>query len=126
MDFSTNEWRKQLFHSIPVGWWLSFGEQMCDDIENELQKMLPGAREDFTIYEIKELNGSLHFKTNWITNNLQEIFNKYKDLSIHTCVHCGRPSECYAWEVAKPYCIYHAPENTIELNQYLINALKEV
>lgn len=126
MDFSTNEWRTKVFYSLPTGWWMRFGDQLCDDIEHTVKKMIPGAQADFKIYDIKEENGSLHIYANWVTENLQEIFDKYRDLSIHTCICCGRPAEFYAWQLAEPYCAQHAPKDAIELNNYISEALKEV
>ena len=40
MDFSTNEWRTKVFYSLPTGWWMRFGDQLCDDIEHTVKKMM--------------------------------------------------------------------------------------
>ena len=126
MDLSNDEWRKQLFYSIPTGWWIRFGEKMCDDIENEVKKMMPAAQKDFRITKAREENGSLKIVAPWATQGLREIFEKYKDLSIHTCIDCGKPAEYYAWDMAEPYCAKHTTKNSVELNEYLAQSLKEV
>lgn len=126
MNLDMNELREYIEYSIPEGWWTAFGKQMCDDIEAYIKKLPPSARKDFEILQVKEKYGSLRIYTNWYTKELENIEIKYGDLSVHTCCVCGAPATQFSTGWICPYCDEHAPENSIPINDFLTDSIKEV
>lgn len=76
---------------IPVGWKISFGEMMCEEIKQELVRF--NYLEDFRIVQAKEKYGQLRIYTNGepIGCKVQEIIDKYSILSENICIVCGKP-----------------------------------
>lgn len=127
MNLNSKAWRERIYYMLPEGWWMRFGNDLCDDIEGCLKKMLPGAIDDFDIQEAGDENGKLYIKCNWTTENLRNIFDKYQNLSIRTCICCGKPAEFISATYIEPLCAQHAPVNgAIPINEYLVQAIKEV
>ena len=126
MNLTSNEWREFIEYGIPEGWWTAFGKQMCDDIEAYVKKLPSGARKDFEILDVKEKYGTLRIYTNWYTKEFEAIKKKYEDLSIYTCCVCGAPATKISTGWICPYCDDHAPENSIKMNNYITDSIKEV
>ena len=127
MNLSSNKWRVDIASSIPIGWWIGFGNKMCDEIEAYLKKLPEAAIENFKIIEVKERYGQLHIDTNWSTKEFQDIIHKYKDISIHTCCACGAPATKISTSCIAPWCDEHSTSSTdIPINEYLIKSIKEV
>lgn len=89
--FENYNYAYTLLNSMPIGWLNTFGEPMCEEIKNELIKI--NKLNDFRIEDIKEKYGTLRIETNFTTEGLEKIFKKYEELSMLTCIHCGRPTK---------------------------------
>ena len=89
---------------MPDGWRAAFGEQMCEEIQQELNMMEPYQAADFRIVQIKEKYGMLCYYTNWTTKEIDAIINKYEKLSEHTCISCGAPATKISIGWISPWC----------------------
>lgn len=89
---------------MPDGWRKAFGEQMCEEIQQALNMMEPDVANTFRIMQIKEKYGSLHFYTNWLTDQIREIIYRYEKLSEHTCISCGAPATQVSLGWIDPWC----------------------
>jgi len=90
---------------MPDGWRIAFGEQMCAEIKQALldeggEKLL----DEYRIVQIKEKYGSLRWYDSWTTERIQQIIDKYENLSMRTCIHCGRPATKISRGWISPYC----------------------
>lgn len=72
------------------GWYKTFG----DDLLKELRKQLVKDKllYKFRIRDIKEKWGVLEIYTNYRTDGVGKILDKYKSLSRKTCIYCGKPA----------------------------------
>ncbi len=90
---------------MPYGWRMAFGEQMCEELKQELlesggQKALDAYR----IVQIKEKYGMLRWYDNGNTQRGYDIIGKYEVLSKRTCIMCGKPATRMATGWISPYC----------------------
>ena len=120
-DNSVHPWLKidsteyHWLSDIPAGWVNSFGIEMCD----ELLKVLDKYVDDFIIVQTKEKYGSFVVYYYWsdiyhtneeleeisrIDKEVRYILDKYKHLSYHTCVICGRVATKYSSPWILPFC----------------------
>lgn len=76
---------------MPVGWRIAFGEQMCADIMEILEK--ENTVEEYRVLQIKEKFGELRWYSNYYNEELENIIRKYTELSRETCIRCGKPAE---------------------------------
>lgn len=83
-DFSYTE-----LDEMPKGWRIAFGEQMCQEIKEELEKY--NFLYDYRITQIKEKYGSLRWYDNGYPkgSKILDIINKYEKLSETICLICG-------------------------------------
>ena len=65
--------------AMPEGWRRAFGLQMCEELEEELERI--GKQNEWRIMQIKEKFGFLHFYSNWYTKELNKIITKYEEKS---------------------------------------------
>ena len=74
---------------MPDGWRKAFGEQMCEEIREELVKH--NFLDKYRILEIKEKYSSLRWYDFGYPNDsrIPEIIDKYESLSTKTCIKCG-------------------------------------
>lgn len=86
--------------SMPEGWRKVFGEQMCEDIKQELIRCskIMGVNKnillkEYRILEIKEKYGTLRWYDNGspIMSKIDDIIKYYEDLSMCYCLRCGKP-----------------------------------
>ena len=90
---------------MPEGWRKAFGEQMCEEIREELLKAGgEKALEDYRIIQIKEKFGALRWYTNWTTDAIKKIIDKYTALSEHICIRCGKLATHISLGWISPYC----------------------
>lgn len=77
--------------AMPDGWRIAFGEQMCEELREELLRT--GELETFRIVELKEKYGSMRLypTTTKRDSKVHEIILKYEKLSEEICLHCGKP-----------------------------------
>lgn len=72
---------------MPGGWRKSFGLKMCEEIKKALIKN--NCLNDYYIAEIKEKYGGLRWYDYGAPAEVEEIIEKYEQLSYHTCMLCG-------------------------------------
>lgn len=126
MNLTSNDWKEEVRYGMPKGWWKAFGKDLCDELEKAIRKLPPNAIEDFQILEVKEKFGCLHIYTNWHTKGVDLVLKKYEDLSQKTCCICGALATKISMGWICPYCDDHAPENSIKINNYITDSMKEV
>ena len=119
-----NDWVLQIFHCIPTyteldsmdtGWRKAFGIQICKEIKQALLE--EGGRKllrKYRIMQIKEKYGGLRWYSNWETDNVSKIVEKYEYISEHTCIDCGKPAEYMTTGYILPYCENCIPEKQKE------------
>lgn len=94
------------FDDIPYGWKRAFGKQMCEEIKKVLIK--GGYLYDYRVVQVKEKFGGLRWYDNGapssIYRELQDIINKYEEISYHTCICCGRPATKISLNWISPFC----------------------
>ena len=109
--------------SMPDGWRKAFGEQMCEDIREELVRA--EYLDQYRITQIKE---------KWrkaFGEQMCEIIPKYEHLSARTCIRCGNPATKVSTGWISPYCdtcagkISHA-ERFIPIEEWLSGSGDEV
>lgn len=88
--------------AMPNGWRKAFGIKMCKEIKKALKKT--HSLKDYRILQIKEKWGYLHWYDSGENEELRQIINKYADLSINTCINCGKPYEVMSEGWISPYC----------------------
>lgn len=91
-----------LLDFVPTGWRKAFGEEMCEEIEQELEKH--GIQDKYYPTQIKEKYGTLRWYSNFSTEALEKILEKYEDLSERLCISCGKPATQYTVNWISPYC----------------------
>lgn len=72
------------------GWYNVFGEDLLKELKKQLikDKLLY----KFRIRDIKEKWGVLEIYTNYQTEGVERILDKYRSLSRKTCIYCGKPA----------------------------------
>ena len=108
---------------MPEGWRIAFGEQMCDEILEELKAH--NFVDKYRICQIKEKYGGLRWYDNGGTEKLyNEIIPKYEKMSYKTCIHCGKPATKVSTGWISPWCDDCAKEvrdNMVDINEYYSN-----
>ena len=105
--------------AMPEGWRKAFGEQMCQEIKDELIKA--SALEKYRIMQIKEKYGSLRWYDNFNTQKGYDIIHKYEEISARTCIQCGEPATRVTTGWIAPYCdkcIDDALEYSIPISEF--------
>lgn len=79
---------------MPQGWWWSFGEQMCEELDQLIHKY---NMEDFYyICQVKEKYGELRWYDEGFSSDgwdeYCEWLKKYENMSWETCAICGEPA----------------------------------
>lgn len=91
---------------MPSGWRRAFGKQMCEDIRRVLIKA--NYLYDYRVVQVKEKFGGLRWYDNGapssIYRELQDVIDKYEELSYHTCICCGRPATKISQGWISPFC----------------------
>lgn len=98
--------------AMPDGWRKVFGEQMCEEIQNELNKLSEEDKLKYRILQIKEKYGYLRWYSNWHTDEIAKIITKYEELSERTCIKCGAPATKISLGWISPWCDECAKEVT--------------
>ena len=105
-----------LSSEMPIGWQIRFGEELCEEIDQELIK--EGIRDTYFLYQVKEKFGSLRWYGSVDTPQLNAIIDKYEEISSHTCITCGKEATYMSkngW--ISPFC-----DDCV--NRYASNTLK--
>lgn len=90
--------------SMPEGWRIAFGEQMCEEIQCELDKLNPEEAKNFHIVQIKEKYGFLHFYVSSYNKQINDIIEKYAEMSKRICYNCGAPATRISTVWICPWC----------------------
>lgn len=89
---------------MPNGWRKTFGEKMCEEINDELMIWPQEDREKFRVIDIKEKWAHLCFYTNFTSSHLNQIIGKYSLISRLTCIHYGGPARWITRGWYMPVC----------------------
>ena len=87
---------------MPDGWRIAFGDQMVEELNQEL--VTGGFVNDYRITQIKEKYGGLRWYDNGNTKEGYNIINKYESLSRRTCICCGKPAKYITLGWISPFC----------------------
>lgn len=110
--------------AMPEGWRIAFGEKICEEILQELNKIEDEqVRFSYRIIQIKEKYGYLRWYCNWDTDEISKIIRKYEKFSERTCVKCGAPATKISLGWISPWCDECAKEvikcdNLINIEDY--------
>lgn len=100
-----NRWTGELIEEDPFfysneldcleeGWRIAFGLDLCRDLDTALRKLSKENYDSFRITQIKEKYGTLRFYTNFTTDEISDVINKYIKKSMEYCLFCGKPVSC--------------------------------
>lgn len=101
-------------YNMPTGWRIAFGEKICEEIQNELDKLDSKIANDYRILQIKEKFGTLRWYSNWYTDKMNDIIEKYERLSERTCIRCGAPATKISKGWISPWCDKCAEKNNVK------------
>ena len=126
--------------AMPDGWRKAFGEQMMQEIKDELVRAEAertdtpeerrrivdwyrvdapeGTPDDYLhiwkFTQIKEKYGTLRVYPNFIFGDVDKIINKYEKISERICIECGEPATKISLGWISPWCDECASKNTYE------------
>ena len=100
--------------AIEPGWRIAFGEQLCEELQEELTRV--NYVNEYLITDIKEKFGVLNWHSGPIPSNskLYDIVEKYEDLSAKYCMQCGNTVE---WMLDDPIWIYYYCDTCMKKGQ---------
>ena len=108
----TNRWTGEIIEdydydyteldAMPDGWRIAFGDQMVEELNQELVR--GGFVNDYRITQIKEKFGGLRWYDNGNTEEGYNIIHKYESLSRKTCICCGKPAKYITLGWICPFC----------------------
>ena len=97
------DWSYTELDEMPFGWKKAFGEQICEEIMQELVEH--DCVDQYRILDIKEKYGSLRWYDSGGTEKIyNEIIPKYEALSEKTCIRCGAPATKISTGWISPWC----------------------
>lgn len=125
VDFITSKWRyfwyktiswvnEQILDRICIlpsyteldamesGWRKAFGIQMCKDIRKQLIKEKKLFK--WRIVQLKEKFSGMRLYSNFASDELYNIIDKYEEISYRTCGVCGKPATKISKGWIYPYC----------------------
>ena len=107
-----------MLDEIPDGWRIAFGEQLCEELRQELKNN--NCLNNYHIIQIKEKYGELRWYDSGNTENGHNIIHKYEDISRKTCICCGKPATKITTGWISPYCDNCVPKNekSLDINYY--------
>ena len=91
---------------MPEGWRKTFGKEMCEEIRRVLVKA--NYLNKYRVIQVKEKYGSLRWydagAPSSIYRELQDVIDKYEEMSVRTCIRCGRPATKISLGWISPFC----------------------
>lgn len=99
--------------NMPIGWRIAFGEQLCEELAEEL--IANNCLESYRITDIKEKWGGLRWYDFGCTEKGHEIIHKYEKLSESLCIRCGNKSEGVTSGWISPFCQKCADELQLDI-----------
>lgn len=98
---------------LPTGWRIAFGEELCEEILQEL--VATNTLETYEVSQIKEKFGELRWYDEGGSPRIwHEILPKYEQLAARTCVCCGKPATKRSRNWVSPWCDACAETTTRE------------
>ncbi len=99
--------RSYWIYDIPRGWLINFGEDLVRDLNEAVSKY--NSLIEFNILEVKEKFGGLRIyigamNCNIFFNAVNEVIEKYEQLSFVVCVGCGNPATKISKTWIVPVC----------------------
>ena len=88
--------------AMESGWRKAFGIQMCKDIRRQLIKERKLFK--WRIVQLKEKFGGIRLYSNFASDELYDIIDKYEQISYKTCGVCGKPATKITKGWIYPYC----------------------
>lgn len=88
--------------AMEPGWRKAFGIQMCKEIRKQLIKEKKLFK--WRIVQLKEKFGGIRLYSNFASNELYNIIDKYEEISYKTCGVCGKPATKISKGWVYPYC----------------------
>ena len=88
--------------AMEPGWRKAFGIQMCKDIRRQLIKERKLFK--WRIVQLKEKFGEMRLYSNFASDELYDIIDKYEWISYRTCGDCGKPATKISKGWVYPYC----------------------
>lgn len=106
---AVEDYRFTMLDEIPKGWRAAFAVPMCHEIQNEWNRIKRLHGEEFFILQWKEKYGTFRIYFSYYTKKLDEIEEKYNNISENVCIECGKPATCITTGWISPYCDDCAP-----------------
>lgn len=88
--------------AMEPGWRKAFGIQICKDIRRQLIKERKLFK--WRIVQLKEKFGGIRLYSNFASDELYDIIDKYEQISYKTCGVCGKPATKISKGWIYPYC----------------------
>lgn len=112
--------------NMPYGWRKAFGEQLCEELKEELVKA--GALDNYRILQIKEKFGMLCWYDVGNTERGKEIIRKFEEQSARICINCGEPATRATTGWVRPTCDDCCPDMdaSVPLDEWLAKKQKEL
>lgn len=88
--------------AMESGWRKAFGIQMCKDIRRQLIKERKLFK--WRIVQLKEKFGGIRLYSNFASDELYDIIDKYEQISYKTCGICGKSATKMSKGWIYPYC----------------------
>ena len=78
---------------LPNGWRIVFGNDICEELKNELIKF--NCLDKYRIVQIKEKFGTLRWYDYGypVECKVRDIIRKYEEMSEKICIECGKPAK---------------------------------
>lgn len=90
---------------MPHGWRVAFGEDWARDVQAILDNKLTEEEKDQVfVMDMKEKYGFLDVDINFYSAEMYAVLEKYKKLSRHICIGCGKPATKISWGWICPFC----------------------
>lgn len=99
-----NEYDWTWLDDMPDGWRIAFSENMCVEIQRELERT--GDVNNYTILQVKEKWGGLRWYAGGESADckVDEIVQNYERASEYFCIECGAPAKWMSTGWISPYC----------------------
>ena len=88
--------------AMEPGWRKAFGIQMCKEIRKQLIKEKTLFK--WRIVQLKEKFGGIRLYSNFASDELYNVIDKYEQISYRTCGVCGKPATKISKGWIYPYC----------------------
>ena len=91
-----------ILDQFEIGWRLAFGERLCTELKEALEKA--NYVDKFRFSQIKEKWGHLCLYNFGCNQEAWGVIHKYEKISKYTCGHCGKPATKVSTGWIYPYC----------------------